>query len=216
MNTTISAKCLNEDPHKTSQDLLRITPVISGMVTEAQVEFILDTLEEVLVSDVDGDVVELGCNSGTTSIFIRKMLSLYESPKTYHVYDSFLGLPENSIYDTAGNAGECLTDKATLMGVFNHFNLQLPTINEGWFADIDDENYPDRISFAFLDGDFYPSIMDSFAKIYHKLEPGAMVVIHDYGPGALAGVEKACSEFLADKPENVEQAMSGVGVFTKL
>jgi len=200
---------------KTSLELLSTTPIISGMVNAEQVELILDLLEEVLESGIDGDVVELGCNTGTTSIFIRKMLDLWESDKVYHVYDSFEGLPEKSKQDTGGgNAGECRTTRETFEGVFSHFNLHLPVVNEGWFANIPDDRYPDKICFAFFDGDFYTSIIDSFEKTYHKLQSGCVVVLHDYGAG-LPGVKAACSEFLSDKPESVIQAIPGVGYFIK-
>jgi O-methyltransferase len=200
---------------KTSNELLSTTPIISGMVNSPQLEFILDILEEQLSIGIGGDVVELGCNCGTTSIFIRKMMNLYDTEKVYHVYDSFEGLPKNSIHDTGGNEGECLTSKDVLLSNFNQFGLVAPIVNHGWFSKIPDSCYPDEICFAFFDGDFYSSILDSFSKTYHKLQPGAAVIIHDYGPGPLPGVEIACNEFLEDKPESVIQAMPGVGYFIK-
>ena len=79
---------------KTSDWLLQTTPIISPMVTPRHIEFILDSLEKTLVDDIAGDVVELGCNIGTTSVFIRKMLDVHKKEKKFHVYDSFEGLPK--------------------------------------------------------------------------------------------------------------------------
>jgi len=205
---------------KTSEHLLQIMPVISGMVTPAEVEFIIDTLEEALVLGVPGDVVELGCNQGTTSVFIRKLLDVTNSTKNFHVYDSFEGLPEKTELDdlsiVSGQKGECKSSKAYLLSVFEHFNLTPPIINTGWFAEIDDQYYPDQICFAFLDGDFYTSITDSLNKIYHKLSPGAIVCVHDYGSDGLPGVERACADFLENKAEDVDQEIDNVGYFEKL
>ena len=75
------------------KNIIETTPIISGMVTKEQVSLILNNLDKTLTSNIIGDIVELGCNVGTTSIFIRKILDIYRSSKIFHVYDSFEGLP---------------------------------------------------------------------------------------------------------------------------
>ncbi|MBC6426588.1 MAG: hypothetical protein GDA51_09020 [Ekhidna sp.] len=45
----------------------------SEMVSKNQVRIILTNLKEVLDKNIEGDIVELGCNVGTTSLFIRKI-----------------------------------------------------------------------------------------------------------------------------------------------
>src|ERR1700733_13111759 len=47
----------------------------------------------VLAYEVEGDFVELGCNTGDSSILITKLLRRYNSDKKLAVYDSFEGLP---------------------------------------------------------------------------------------------------------------------------
>ena len=79
----------------------------------------------------------------------------------------------------------------------------LQTIYSGWFKDIPDSEYPEKISFAFLDGDFYTSIIDSLNKIYKKMVPGGIIIIDDCGWNALPGCKKAVEDFLEDKPENL-------------
>jgi O-methyltransferase len=217
-----------------SKQLLATTPIITGAITDFQLEFLMDRLQEVLKANIPGAIVELGCNTGTTAIFIRKLLDLYESQKTYHVYDSFEGLPKKSNQDKFVGRGkdfvsvehekmlvELLKEgkmacpQEALEKIFHKFNLQLPTINKGWFATIPNEKYPEKICFAFLDGDFYSSIIDSFNKIYHKLVPGSVVCIHDYGWDYLPGVKKACTDFLNDKPESVIEGVFKLGFFVK-
>ena len=204
---------------KTSEELLENTPIITGMVAPHHVEFLIDMLEEVIVSEIDGDVVELGCNIGTTSVFIRKLLDMHNSSKEFCVYDSFEGLPDKTEHDDLSlpdyQKGDCKCSKDVLLDVFRQMNLKTPTINEGWFAEIPDKNYPEKISFAFLDGDFYTSIIDSLNKIYDKLQPGAIVCVHDYGWEKLPGPKKACFDFLKDKPEEMQQEVEGVGFFEK-
>lgn len=202
------------------KEILESTPIISGMVTHNQLNHILNNLNIILEDNIQGDIVELGCNVGTTSIFIRKLLDKYSSSKEFSVYDSFEGLPPKQIEDETNlekqyNEGSCKTSLETFLDNFNNHKLEEPTINVGWFKEIPDEKYPDKIAFAFFDGDFYSSILDSFEKIYPKLSVGARVVIHDYGWDPLPGVKKACDDFLKDKPEGIEQLLVGLGLMIK-
>ena len=70
-------------------------------------------------------------------------------------------------------------------------------------------------SFAFFDGDFYSSIMDSFKKVYHKMQPGGIILVHDYDWPVFPGTKKACDDFLADKPEKVVCEINGIGKMVK-
>lgn len=197
--------------------IMQSTPLLSNMVTPLHIHHILTHLEKSLHENTQGDIVELGCNVGTTSLFIRKMLDAHKSDKNYHVYDSFEGLPAKNPEDEADTAkqykeGSCKTSLETFQENFEQHKLKQPAIHQGWFKEIDDSLYPDTIAFAFFDGDFYSSIIDSFEKVYPKLSKGARVIIHDYGFEALPGVKKACDEFLKDKPEKVEVLEAGVSL----
>jgi O-methyltransferase len=53
------------------------------------------------------------------------------------------------------------------------------------------EDLPDKIAFAFLDGDFYESIRDSLRLVGPRMSEGGVIVVHDYTNPALPGVRKA-------------------------
>jgi O-methyltransferase len=188
-------------------NLIKNTPIISNMVSVNHIENILLKLDIVIKNNVEGDVVELGCNVGTSSIFISQMINYFASHKNYHVYDSFQGLPEKLDKDLTNNdlyiKGSCETTKDSFIHNFNNLDLKIPFIHTGWFSEIPDEEYPEKISFAFFDGDFYTSILDSFKKVYAKVQKGGIIVIHDYEYIELPGVKEACDEFLKDKVEKV-------------
>ncbi|MBR9701503.1 hypothetical protein GOV13_01135 [Candidatus Pacearchaeota archaeon] len=186
--------------------LLDYPMILSGMVSENHIRVILTNLKKVLDENVEGDIVELGCNVGTTSLFIRRFLNYYKSEKRFHVYDSFEGLPEKEAKDQSNTEyqfkeGECKKEKEEIINNFKRAKLKLPEIHVGWFGKIPDEEYPRKIAFAFFDGDFYSSILDSFDKVYSRMAPNSRITIHDYQSKFLPGVEKACAEFLEDKPE---------------
>ena len=187
---------------------------ISTLVNIDQMRYILDNLYA--VRGVPGDVVELACNIGTTALYIRRLLNMIESDKVYHVYDSFEGLPEPDECD--GNLckrGDMRKEQTDFEMTFHNAALECPVIHKGWFAEIPDNEYPDKICFAFFDGDFYSSILDSFCKVYHKMQKGGIIIVHDYEGADLPGVKKACDYFLKDKPEKVFEIYRGMAKIVK-
>ena len=195
------------------------------MLADGQLEYIISNLASVM--QVEGDAVELGANVGVTSSYIQRLLIRFNSlplhivsvvpDKQLHVYDSFEGLPPKTPEDgaTPCDKGASAVSIEQFTQTFKDAGVPLPVINKGFFGDIPDEKYPDRICFAFLDGDFYGSIMDSFKKIYHKVQPGGIILVHDYKWSNFPGVKKACECFLADKPEKDEQEIDGIGIIRK-
>jgi len=182
-------------------ELLEKYPIVSDQVDRAELRVILRELETVLKKGVDGDVVELGCYVGTTSLFLQRLLR--NTPKTLHVYDSFAGLPPKVAADAspAGEQfkqGELTASKAQLIKYFKQAGLPLPVIHKCWFEELTAADTPDKISFAFLDGDFYTSIMASLKVVWPKLTPGAVVLIDDYHTEALPGVRQAVKEWSRD------------------
>ena len=136
------------------------------------------------------------------------------------MYDSFEGLPAGDsargdppAYDQRAGSMRC--DVSAVRATFETLGLPPPAhIHKGWFEDTTAEDArvanPSVISFAHLDGDLYKSIKTSLEFVYPRMERGAIAVIDDYAdpdvlnrhnifPGAFA----ACSDFFADKPEDV-------------
>lgn len=177
------------------------------MMTYEQIIAILENLKKVIIDGIPGDIVELGCNVGTTTMHMQRLLDAMNSDKIIHVYDSWEGLPEKSTYDISKSAthlfkkGSCKSSKQQFINTFRNRKLRIPIIHSGWFSQIPDNEYPQKICFAFFDGDFYQSIIDSFNKTYHLVQTGGIIMIDDCGWDPLPGVEKACLDFLNDKLE---------------
>ena len=168
----------------------------------------LRELEMVLQSGATGNVVEFGCYVGTTSLFIRRLLDAYNFTGEFHVYDSFAGLPEKTQADAsvAGEqfkAGELLAPRKTFIQNFKKASLKLPIIHKGWFADFAPDDVPEDIIFAFFDGDFYESIVDSFRVCDGKFHKKATIVVDDYANEALPGAARAVDEWLKRHPARV-------------
>jgi O-methyltransferase len=186
--------------------------IISDQIKRPAMEAVLSQLERTLrpggaggkPGSIPGDVVEFGCYIGTTSLFIRRMLDHYGSDKQFHVYDSFAGLPPKAAQDNtpagdAFQAGELSISRKQFIAEFQHAHLRLPVIHKGWFNELTTEDVPDKISFAFLDGDFYESIIDSLRLVWPRLQPGGVLAIDDCNREALPGVDRAIRDFFQDK-----------------
>lgn len=175
--------------------------LISDQVTPHELTVILQKLEYILDSQLEGDIVEMGCYVGTTSLFIRRVMNERHTDKAFHVYDSFAGLPEKVAHDSSAagdqfKAGELLAKKSQFVTNFKKANLRLPVVHKGWFHELAAEDVPNKIAFAFLDGDYYESIHDSLKLVWPKLVPGAVVIIDDYQNEALPGAAKAADQWL--------------------
>jgi len=183
------------------QRMLGTYPIISDQVNQEQLRVILSELEKILERNVDGTVVEFGCYIGTTSLFIRRTLDLHNDNREFHVYDSFEGLPEKSPQDSSGvgeqfKAGELSVSKKQFIREFQKANLRMPIVHKCWFSDLTPADVPNKIAFAFLDGDFYESIKDSLKLVLLRLAPGATIIIDDYAREALPGASRAANELL--------------------
>jgi O-methyltransferase len=187
--------------------------LLSDQVSESEVTIILRELERTITRQVSGDVVELGCYVGTTSVFLAKAIE--KTNKKLYCYDSFEGLPEKSSADaspagTQFKKGELLTTKKQFIQNLKKANVRMPIVKKAWFSDLTPKDLPSKIAFAFLDGDYYQSIKDSLKLVWPKLVGGAVVVVDDYANEALPGAAVAVDEWLlAHKARlSIEQSLA--------
>lgn len=173
--------------------------IISDQVERNELVALLEEFMRVIRSS-DGAVVEFGCYVGTTSLYIRRILDILEQRNELHVYDSFEGLPDKRSEDisplgTQFIAGELQVTKKQFIREFHKAGLKLPIIHKGWFSDTLSDDVPNNILFAFLDGDYYESVMTPLKLIESKLAKSAVIVVDDYGNQSLPGAAKAVDEW---------------------
>lgn len=198
------------------KQFIDLYPPISTMVNAEDINTILTHLHNTCIKQVPGDVVELGCNIGTTSLYIQRYLTKYAKHKDFHVYDSFEGLPVRVKQDgTAShwNVGDCKCTREEFVSTFTKHMCITPIIHSGWFKD---GWYPNTICFAFFDGDLYTSIIDSFEQVWPRLFINGTIIIHDVGEGVCdkVGARQACIDFLVPRGQRLD-IVGGVGIVTK-
>ena len=177
------------------------TKVDPTIINNEQLDYLVLYLLDAIKNNVEGDVVEFGCYVGESSKYLRRTLVDTESNKKLYVYDSFEGLPNLTQYEegTGWTQGGLKTTEQVLIDNFTNNQLEPPIITKGWFKDIQPESLPEKISFAFLDGDFYNSIYDSLKKIYNRVEDGGYICFHDYERNDLPGVKAAIQDYFGER-----------------
>jgi O-methyltransferase len=205
-----------------------LPPIYTGNHTNVERRLnIFHLLSAVLCYGIPGDIVEVGCNAGQTSVLLERIIEHHDPRRTLHLYDSFEGLPEASKEDTNTpyREGWMKVSPDTVLENFRRFGLRAPQIHPGWFDATLPKQLPNKISFAYLDGDFYSSILVSLEHVYPRLVHGAVCVVDDYCDPArcewnlLPGVKMACDEFFSHRAERVESLYAGdtaQGYFRKL
>ena len=179
-------------------------PAAVSQVSSVETAILISLLQQVLAKNITGDVVELGCYRGDTSILFQH--ELQKTDKILWLYDSFAGLPEKTREDSSAagdqfKTGELFVTKREVIEKFKRQNLPLPKIKKAFFEDLDPiSDLPNKICFAFLDGDYYQSIMDSLRLVTPKLTPDAVLVVDDYANEALPGAARAADVWLQAHP----------------
>ena len=194
----------------------------NDQVSEKETDKILEVARDSL--EVEGDFVELGCYKGDTSLLLAEVLRDFNTKpvenfvKKLWIYDSFEGLPEKSAADDSVlgrdfKGGELLVTKREVKERFLRAGLPVPVIKKAWFKDLGEADLPNKIAFAFLDGDFYESIKDSLKLIEGEIMQGGVILVHDYSNPALPGVMKAVDEWLKNKNYKSEQYESLIIIY---
>lgn len=216
MNLSTAARLRYTTPEMKYAELLDHYPIISDQIGQGGLSVVLRELERVLMAgtkEAAGDVAEFGCYSGTTSLFIRRLLNDYNrgsqsAERQFYAYDSFAGLPPKTAPDasnagTAFQSGELSVSKRDFLHNFQRAGLRPPIVHKAWFKDLTAEQLPSQLAFAFLDGDFYESILDSLKLTWPRLSSGGTITIDDYQREALPGVTRAVHDFFGQTPADL-------------
>lgn len=177
------------------------------MVSLEQVNNLYLLLTSVLVGQVPGEVVELGCHTGSTTTVLGQVLQSFEQPPALHVYD---------LFDGTWSTEESVLDRFKA----NHaaIGLALPFIHKGDVFRTVPVELPDQIAFAHVDlgvgGDHalhYRLVTHALESILPRLSRHGVMVLMDYhvpgltvdGNDSNPGVRQACDAFFLNKPERV-------------
>jgi len=131
---------------------------------------------------------------------------LDRAQKRLYAYDSFSGLPAKSPADESAagvnfQPGVLHVSRRALIDKLKKHGLTNTIIKKAWFSDLTVQDLPERIAFAFIDGDFYDSQRTALALVAPCLTAQGIIVCHDYNNPELPGATRAVDEFLRQHQE---------------
>jgi O-methyltransferase len=176
------------------------------------------SLSSVLFYGRQGAVLEVGCNVGRTSVWIQQIIQDFAPGRELHLFDSFQGLPARGSQDTLLDEGQLAASEEEVAANFREWGLPAAHIHAGWFKDTLPVSCPAQVCFAYLDGDYYESILTSLEYVYPRLAPGGMILVDDYCDNRLnprawdgfPGVKAACDVYFTDADGDIE-VLAGAG-----
>lgn len=189
-------------------------------------------LTQIITFQVPGDIVEIGCHAGESSVVLQKIIKEMDDSRQLHVYDSFQGIPQPSSIDKdVYELGDMSASEDKFRENFSRVGLQLPIIHAGWFEEtLIESQLPEKIAFGWIDCDIYEASLLALEKIYPLLSSNAVVFFGAFSDpkrdAAITtkkvykspGIQRATDEFLSNKPEEVSILLTGThtsGYFRK-
>ena len=112
-------------------------------------------------------------------------------------------------------AGELAATRKGFLQQFKKAGLRPPVVHKAWFAELAPHDIPEDIMFAFLDGDYYQSIMDSLRLVTPKQTTDAVLVVDDYANEALPGAARAADAWLQTHPRFRCRVEASLAVITR-
>ncbi len=196
-------------------------PYFAYNMTAAQLVLLCQHLAR--VRDVEGFVLEVGCSTGMTTVFLNNYMDALRIEKPYVAVDTFSGFTQEDVRHEV----ERRAVNSPLLGGFR-------SNSQRWFdlamrmngasrvrsirADINgfDLRPLGGIAFCLLDVDLYRPTRNALPAIYRGLAPGGVVLVDDCDASSehWNGADQAYKEFCRELalPERIE---SGIGILEK-
>ncbi len=142
---------------------------------------------------VKGDIAEVGVYRGGSA----RLMCEVRGSRALFLFDTFEGLPEAHTGDERFGSGQYAASYEKVRAYLSAF----PNIHlfKGLFPATAAAITEKRFSFVHLDVDLYDSTRDSLEFFYPRVNPGGIILIHDYLWAE--GVRRAVQEFCAACPE---------------
>lgn len=225
-NLSNKSQKYNLDYEKLLKFLLELkgTSLVEGLI-------IANSLVNVL--DYEGDVCEFGVAQGKTSKLIAYIIN--NSDKKFFLFDSFKGLPKPTKQDELKDDIFNLRNIENYEGKMSHeenkvlnelktinFDKERLIINKGFFYEKNISNFkiPLKVSFAYLDFDFYQPTLDALIMLEKIIVPNGIIIVDDYDFFS-TGVKKAVDYWFNQNKANfkikqIKTSLSSFVIIDKL
>jgi SAM-dependent methyltransferase len=187
-----------------------------------QLCFLCQCLED--TARVEGGIVEVGCHTGQTTVFLNKYLDARGIHKEYVALDTFSGTTARDIdFEVAhrGKARDVVTGFTVNSKRWFDMTMKDNGVARVRSVKADANGYDLRslgpLSFALLDVDLYRPTRKALPELYDALGPGGMIVVDDCDPSDLQwdGADQAYREFVRAAGLPLQIVHGALGVVTK-
>lgn len=187
-----------------------------------QLCFICQCLEE--TKDIPGNIAEIGCSAGATTVFLNKYLDAQGIEKKYFAVDTFSGFSKEDIQLEVSKRGK-------RKGLFTGFQanknkwfdgtMKINNINRVKSIQADVNKYDlcslGPLSFCLLDVDLYQPTKKSLGQLYTIMSKGGTIIIDDCNPNHIQwdGAYQAYNEFMKEIQQPARVVYGKLGIIKK-
>lgn len=197
-------------------------PVYRYLFTPAQLCFLCECLEQ--TRDVAGDIAEIGCFVGYTTLFLNKHMDSSGISKGYTAVDTFSGfIPSDIEFE--------VTSRGKSRSMYRGWRVN----DQRWFDGSLAENGITRVrsikgdvnlidltalapvAFALLDVDLYRPTAKALPELWQALSPGGVIIVDDCSASDTYydGADAAYKDFATANQMPVEIVHSKLGILRR-
>jgi predicted O-methyltransferase YrrM len=181
------------------RDILRTSDERILLLDYGEAAQILSALRA--TAHLPGDIAELGVAWGASA----RLIAANASGRTVHLFDTFGGLPKPSAVDSAKFAeGDFNSQLQDVQQYLSGYDCRF---YKGFFPQTAAPLAEAQFSFVHLDVDIYESTLAGLEFFFPRLVRGGILISHDFL--SADGVDRAMSEFFADKAERPIELAAG-------
>lgn len=189
------------------------------MLNEARLRNVLWAVERTVFNQTPGDLIEIGVwRGGCVMAMLHKLLSLGESERTVHLYDTFTGmtkpssLDKHECYPAFDGHDPCFCPMGEVIDNVDSVGYPKDHVwfHKGDICELTPEWVPQKIALLRLDTDWYESTKYELDHFEHHVVPGGIVIVDDYG--FWDGCRKATLEWLWNNHRDL-RPIDDTGVF---
>lgn len=173
-----------------------------------------------LASRLPGDFVECGVNTGIFSLAICDYLDFNATGKSFWLFDTFRGIPEDQVSEREREIGRLHENEAWYSDCFelaaaNFAPFPRAKLVRGKVPDTLSSVQIDHVAYLSIDMNIVEPEVAALTFFWDKLTPGAPVVLDDYGWADHLPQKEALDLFAAERAVEILTLPTGQGLLVR-
>jgi O-methyltransferase len=168
---------------------------------------------------LDGDFVECGVHTGLLSLTVAHFLNFAKLDRTFWLLDTFAGIPVERV-SAEEKAHTAMLNEVLYFDCYEvtRRNFELfpnARLVRGILPDSIADAQIDRIAYLSIDLNNADAEIATIERLWHRLSPGAIVVLDDFAFSGYEAQFRAWSEFAKNKKQMILTVPTGQGILIK-